>query len=174
MIAALARRPAMNRIALHPPSLRVALAATALAALLVGGAGAADKSKPASTKKSDAVLTPEQLRDCLDKEARKNKATDAALKVKADIAADKAMIDRSGTELAEEATTLDRTSEDAVNAYNAKIDERDKQIAAYEAKVAGYNKDSADVQALNDAYAKSCSNRRYDDRDLSDIQRNKK
>jgi hypothetical protein len=157
-----------------PSALRVVFVATALAVLLVGGAGAADKSKAAATKKSDAVLTPEQLRDCLDKEARKNKATDAALKAKADIAADKAMIDRSGTALGEEATTLDRTSEDAVNAYNAKIDERDKQIAAYEAKVAAYNKDAADVQALSDAYAKSCSNRRYDDRDLSDIQRNKK
>ncbi|HEX4235469.1 MAG TPA: hypothetical protein VH041_14330 [Caldimonas sp.] len=165
----------MNRTALHPRALNGALAATALAAMLVaGGAGAADKTKPASTKKSDAVLTPEQLRDCLDKEARKNKATDAALKAKAEIAAQKAEIDRSGAALGDEATTLDRTSEDAVNAYNEKIDERDKQIAAYEAKVAGYNKDTEAVRALEDAYAKTCSNRRYDDRDLSDIQRSKK
>ncbi|HEY2561729.1 MAG TPA: hypothetical protein VGI48_18610 [Caldimonas sp.] len=162
----------MNRIIPHPAALRVALAAAALGAML--GAGAAEKTKPASTKKSDAVLTPEQLRDCLDKEARKNKATDAALKVKAEIAAEKAAIDRSGTALGDEATTLDRTSEDAVNAYNAKIDERNTQIEAYEAKVAAYNKDTAAVRALEDAYAKTCSNRRYDDRDLSDIQRNKK
>ena len=93
--------------------------------------------------------------------------------MKTEIAADKAAIDRSGTTLSEEATTLDRTSEDAVNAYNAKVDERNKQIEAYEAKAAAYNKEAEAVQALNDAYAKSCSNRRYDDRDLNDIQRKK-
>jgi hypothetical protein len=164
----------MTRIVLAPVGLRFALGAAALAAMLVAGAGAAEKSRTASSKKSaDAVLTPDQLRDCLEKDARRNKATDAALKMKAEIAAEKAVIDRSGTALGEEATTLDHTSEDAVNAYNAKVDERDAEIAAYEAKVAAYNKDTETVKALDDAYAKSCSNRRYDDRDLSDIQRKK-
>src|SRR3954454_1130065 len=94
---------------------RAAIVAAALAALLVAGAAAAaDKAKPAPAKKSaDAILTPEQLRDCLDKQPRRDKATDAAVKTKADVAAAKAAIDRSGNVLSEEATTLDRTSEDA-------------------------------------------------------------
>ena len=69
--------------------------------------------------------------------------------------------------------TLDKTSEDAVAAYNARVDERNKQIETYEAKVAAYNKDAEGVRALVDEYAKSCANRRYDDRDLADIQRKK-
>jgi hypothetical protein len=116
---------------------------------------------------------PEQLRDCVAQEQRKTKATDAALKAKAEIAADKAEIDRSGTALAQESGTLDRTSEDAVDAFNAKVDERNKRIEAYEAKVAAYNKDTEAIQTMDEAYNKSCANRRYDDRDLADIQRKK-
>ena len=123
--------------------------------------------------KKDAILTPDQLRDCVAQEQRKTKATDAALKAKAEIAADKAEIDRSGTALAQESGTLDRTSEDAVDAFNAKVDERNRRIEAYEAKVAAYNKDAEAIQAMDDAYNKSCANRRYDDRDLADIQRKK-
>jgi hypothetical protein len=152
-------------------SLRATLLALGAAVSLAGGAAAADNTKPAPKK--DSILTPEQLRDCLAQEQRKNKATDAALKAKAEIAADKAEVDRSGNALAEESGTLDRTSQDAVDAFNAKVDERNKRIEAYEAKVAAYNKDAEAIQAMGDAYNKSCGNRRYDDRDLADIQRKK-
>ena len=151
------------------PTLRTALAVALCA--LAAAAVAADKSKPAA--RPDAVLTPAQLKDCLDKQQRRDRATDAALKSKADIAADKAVIDKSGSELSDAATTLDKTSEDEVNAYNAKVDERNRKIEAYEAKVAAYNKEAEGVRALGDDYAKSCANRRYDDRDLADIQRKK-
>jgi hypothetical protein len=175
MIAAtLVHRPAMKPSAMFHRRRGVALVAAALATVLAAGAaGAAEKTKSPPKKSADAILTPEQLRDCLDKEARTKKVTDAALKTKADVAAAKAAIDRSGNALSEEATTLDRTSEDAVNAYNAKVDDRNRQIEAYEAKVAAYNKEADSAKALNDAYAQTCSNRRYDDRDLSDIQRKK-
>jgi len=164
----------MKPIAPFPDARRVALAAAVAAALLAASAaGAADKARSTSKGKSDAILTPAQLRECLAQEARKNNATDAAMKSKAEIAADKAAIDRSGTVLGEEATTLDRTSEEAVNAYNAKVDERNKQIELYEAKVAAYNKEAESVKAMSEAYARSCGNRRYDDRDLADIQRKK-
>ena len=154
-------------------SLRATLLALGAAVALAGSAAAADKTKPAPAPKKDAILTPEQLRDCVAQEQRKTKATDAALKAKAEIAADKAEIDRSGTALAQESGTLDRTSEDAVDAFNAKVDERNKRIEAYEAKVAAYNKDTEAIQTMDEAYNKSCANRRYDDRDLADIQRKK-
>jgi hypothetical protein len=152
-----------------------ALVVAAVFALLAAAAASAadNKSRTPAGKSADAILTPAQLRECLAQQGRKDKATDAALKTKAEIAAEKAAIDRSGTVLSEEATTLDRSSEDAVNAYNEKIDERNKRIEAYEAKVSAYNKDAEAVQAMSEAYAKSCGNRRYDDRDLADIQRKK-
>ncbi len=164
-------RPAMKPNVQPPTALRAALAAVALCAL-AGPASAADKSKPAGAK-PDSILTPAQLKDCLDKQQRRDRATDAALKAKSEIAAEKAEIDKRGNELSDAATTLDKTSEDAVNAYNAKVDERNRRIEAYEAKVAAYNKDADGVRALADEYAKSCGNRRYDDRDLADIQRKK-
>ena len=151
------------------PTLRTALAVALCA--LAAAAVAADKSKPAA--RPDAVLTPAQLKDCLDKQQRRDRATDAALKTKGEIAAEKAAIDKSGAELGDALATLDKTSEDAVAAYNARVDERNKQIETYEAKVAAYNKDAEGVRALGDEYAKSCANRRYDDRDLADIQRKK-
>ena len=162
--------PLMNPNVTSPTSLRAALAAAALCAL-AAAAVAADKAKPAA--KPDAIMTPAQLKDCLDKQQRRDRATDAALKTKGEINAEKAAIDKSGTELSDAATTLDKTSEDAVNAFNDKVDERNKQIEAYEAKVAAYNKDAEGVRALGDEYAKSCGNRRYDERDLADIQRKK-
>ena len=167
-------RSAMKPIASLSFARRAAFVAAVLGASLAAGvASAADKARTASQGKSDSILTPAQLRECLAQESRKNQATDAAMKSKAEIAAEKAAIDRSGTALGEEATTLDHTSEEAVDAYNAKIDERNKQIDAYEAKVAAYNKEAEAVKAMNEAYAKSCGNRRYDERDLADIQRKK-
>ena len=80
---------------------------------------------------------------------------------------------RQGGDRSDAAATLDKPSEDAVGAFNAKVDERNRQIEAYEAKVAAYNKDADNVRALSDEYARSCANRRYDDRDLADIQRKK-
>ena len=153
-----------------PTVRRLATAAAAVGMLVAGGAAAAEKARTTATK-PDAILTPAQLRECLAQQGRKDKATEAALKTKGEIASEKAAIDRSGTALSDEATTLDRTSEEAVEAYNAKVDERNKRIEAYEAKVAAYNKDAEAVQAMSDAHAKSCGNRRYDDRDLADIQK---
>ena len=153
--------------------LRAALIALVAAVSLAGSAVAADKNKQAPTPKKDAILTPEQLRDCTEQEQRKNKATDAALKVKGEIAAEKAEIDRSGNALATESGALDRTSQDAVDAFNAKVDDRNKRIEAYEAKVAAYNKDADAIRTMDEAYTKSCANRRYDERDLSDMQKKK-
>ena len=154
---------------------RVALALAALgAALLAAPAGAADKTgAPAKAKGSDAILTPAQLRDCVAQKERLQKDTDAALKAKGQIAADKAEIDRSGATLAEEATTLDRTSADAVEAYNAKVGEREKRIEAYQARVGAYNKEAESVLTQKESYEKACENRRYDERDLADMPKKK-
>lgn len=155
-------------------SRRAALCAAALGALTGAvGVGAADKARAPAVRNADAILTPAQLRECLAQQASRDTAVDAALKTKAEIAAEKAEIDHSGTALGEEVTTLDRSSEEAVGAYNAKVDERNKRIEAYEVNVAAYNKDAESVRALSEAYTKTCGNRRYDDRDLADIKRRK-
>jgi hypothetical protein len=95
------------------------------------------------------------------------------VKAKAAVAADKAEIDSTGAALEEQATTLDRTSEEAVATYNAKVIERNGRVDAFKAKAAVYNADAENVLAAKDAYEKACANRRYDDRDLNDLQRKK-
>ncbi len=142
--------------------------------LLVPAAHAADKkaaAPPAAPK--TAILTPAQLRECVTQKENLTRDTDAAVKAKAEIAAAKAEIDSTGTALSGEGATLDRTKSDAVTSYNAKVLERNERIDAYQAKVAAYNSDAENVLAAKEAYEKSCANRRYDDRDLNDIQRKK-
>jgi hypothetical protein len=150
------------------------LVAVCAAALLVDPASAAGKAKAAPpAKDSTPVLSPAQLRDCVAQKDRLRKDTDAAVKSKAGIDAMKAEIDGTGDALSTEAPTLDKTDADAVAAYNARVEARNALVDTWKAKVAEYNKEAEGVLATKDAYAKACENRRYDDRDLNDLQRKK-
>jgi hypothetical protein len=161
-----------------PPPLalfRAAALGVLSAALLAPAAFAADKkaATPPPAKAKTPVLTPAQLRDCMTQKDKLAKDTEVALKAKAEMAAAKTEIDSTGTALAEQGTTLDRTNADAVTTYNAKVLERNDRIDAYQAKVAVYNTSAESILTAKEAYEKACANRRYDDRDLSDIQRQK-
>ena len=152
---------------------RIGSAGVVLLTLLAPAAQGADKKPAPPTPAKSALLTPEQLRDCVAQKDKLARDTDAAMKTKAEVAAQKAEIDSAGKALAEEATTLDRTSEDAVNAYNAKVLARNDKVDAYRAKAEAYNVAADGVIAGKDAYDKACVNRRYDERDLSDLQKKK-
>jgi hypothetical protein len=145
--------------------------------LLAGLASAADKPRPAAsaaaTKDTTPVLTQAQLRDCMTQKERLQQDTASALKTKVEVDAMKAEIDSTGDALSTEATTLDRTNADAVSVYNAKVGTRNALIDTWQAKVAAYNKDAEGVQATKETYARACENRRYDDRDLNDLQKKK-
>ena len=65
------------------------------------------------------------------------------------------------------------TSEVAVNAYNAKVDQRDKLIESYQNRVTAYNTKADTVKATKEGYEKQCENQRYDERDLNDLKRKK-
>jgi hypothetical protein len=149
------------------------LVATAalLAAVLAPAHGADKKAAPAPAK--TPVMTQAQLRDCLAQKDKVTRDTEAAVKSKAAVAAQKAEIDSSGKALEEEAAMLDRTSEPAVAAFNAKVLERNAKVDAYRAKAEAYNVEAEGVLATKDAYEKACANRRFDDRDLDDLQKKK-
>jgi hypothetical protein len=152
---------------------RAASAAFVLTALLAPAAHGADKKAAAPPAPKTPLLTQDQLRDCLAQKDKVAKETEAAVKSRADVDAQKAEIDSSGKALENEATTLDRTSEGAVAAYNAKVVERNAKVDAYRARAEAYNVEADRVLATKDAYEKACANRRYDDRDLSDVQKKK-
>ena len=153
---------------------RAAAAGFLLAALLAPAAHGADKkAAPAPAAPKTPLLTPEQLRDCLAQKDKLAKETDAAVKSKGEVAAQKAEIDSTGKALEDEATTLDRTSEEAVTAYNAKVIARNGKVDAYRARAEAYNVEVERVLETKDAYEKACANRRFDDRDLNDVQKKK-
>jgi hypothetical protein len=153
---------------------RAACAAFLVTTLLSSAAHGADKkaAAPPPAPKTP-LLTQEQLRDCLAQKEKVAKETEAAVKSKAEVDAQKADIESSGKALADEATTLDRTSEGAIAAYNAKALDRNAKVDAYRAKAEAYNVEADRVLATKEAYEKACANRRYDDRDLSDVQKKK-
>ena len=162
-----------------PLPTRAVLASIVFAAASFGPSGpaaAAEKANAATarTPPEQRVLSPAQLKDCNDQEARVKTLTDAALKSKADIAAEKAEIDRSGAAITDELATLDRTSAEAVDGHNAKAEMRDKRIDAYQARVAAFNTDAESLQEKRASYVKACDKRRYDERDLPTQPKKKK
>ena len=144
-----------------------------LSALFAPVAQGADKKSASAPAAKTAVLTPAQLRDCLAQKDKVAKDTEAAVQENAAVAAQKAEIDSSAKALEEAAATLDRTSQDAVAAYNAKVLERNSKVDAYRARAEAYNVQAEKVLATKGAYDQACANRRYDDRDLDDLQKKK-
>ena len=134
------------------PPLVLALVAVAAALPAPSFAQKTTPKSTASTGPKDSILTPAQLQECLKQKERLHAQTDDALKDKAQIEAEKAEIGRLGTSLSDELATIDRSSEDAVAAYNAKAEQ---------------------VKTTKDSYEKACENRRYDERDLNDLKRKK-
>ncbi len=148
--------------------------AVVLGVLLAPAAHAADKKAAAtSPAPKTPLLTPAQLRECVVRKETLGKDTEAVVKAKADLGAAKAEIDSTGKALSEEGTTLDRTSADGVAAYNAKVLERNSRIDTYQARVTAYNNDAEAILAAKQVYEKACANRRYDERDMNDVQRRK-
>jgi hypothetical protein len=156
---------------------RAAAAGFLLATLLAPAAHGADKKAAPPPAPSPAaktpLLTPEQLRECLAQKDKLAKETEAAVKSRGEVDAQKAEIDSSGKALESEAASLDRTSEGAVAAFNAKVLDRNAKVDAYRARADAYNAEADRVLATKDAYDKGCANRRFDDRDLSDLQKKK-
>lgn len=146
--------------------------------LLVAAAGhATDKPKKQGAlgtgKATGAYLTRDQLRDCLRQHDRAAHE-DADLKQEQAALADaKAQIARSGDALKLQLDVVDRASADAVAAYNAQAQARDKEIDDYQARVTAFNARVDARQAERDAYAKNCDNRRYFEEDEIAIKKGK-
>jgi phage shock protein A len=157
----------------HPSALGAFLALALLGA--PGVAGAADKATKSGTAKSgDSVLTPAQLRACEAQKERLQTQTDDALKDRAAIDQERAELNRVASALGAEAAEVDRSSAEAVDAYNAKVQAQGQRADALEARIAAFNAKAENVKTSKEAYAQACGNRRYDERDLDDIKRKQK
>ena len=137
---------------------------------------AADKPKEASLgngKGSGAYLTREQLRSCLLQQGRLAQQDQDMLKEQSGLAAEKAAFERSGAELKEQLAALDRTSPEAVIAYNERSVARDKGIDEYEARVPRFNERVEATKAEREVFGRACDTRRYFEEDEIAIRKGK-
>jgi hypothetical protein len=137
--------------------------------LAAAGSHAAEPPKKegafGSGKAGGAYLTRNELRVCLARQTRVAQQDGEMQKEQSTLAATKAEIARSGEQLKERLDALDRTSIDAVTAYNEAAEARDKQIDAFQTRVNVFNTQVEALKAEREAFGKGCDNRRYFEED---------
>jgi len=141
----------------------LATALLSLTLLATTAAPAADKPKKegAFGKGGGALLTKEQLRNCMTLKARVAQQDDDLTKEQAALVATKGEIGRAGDALKGKLETLDRSNAEAVAAYNDESQVRDKQIDDYQARVTAFNTRVETNNGDREAYTKACENRRF-------------
>jgi len=144
--------------------------------LIAPAAHAADppkKKEGAFGKGGGAFLSKEQLRSCLSQKDRIAQSDDDLLKERAALGGIKDELARSGEALKAKLEVLDRTSAEAVAAYNDEAKARDAQIDAYQKRVEGFNGRVEAAKPEREAYSKACDNRRFFEDDEIAIKKGK-
>lgn len=139
---------------------------TLFACVLLATMAAHAADKPATKGKgSGPLLTRAELRECMARPPRLAAESEELRKQQAANDADKLQIVQQGDALKEQLATLDRTSAEAVAAYNEKAQARDARVDAYNAANAALNTRVEALQAKRSAYIADCQNRIYDEKD---------
>lgn len=152
----------------RPPMRRFASSVILVAAAVGAAHAAADKLRIGvfgSGKGAGALLTKAELRECLAIEARVVGSSDAAARERAQLEKEKAELMRQGEVLKAERDALDRSSADAVDAYNARALARDKAIDEFEARSDAFNARVGTLDADRATFKQRCDNRRFDQAD---------
>lgn len=157
------------------------LVAAALAALSL----TAQAGDPAPSKKGNVLslggqgkgggklLTRDELRECLAQEKRLKTMNEEIRSLQADLDGDTAEIGKRAEELKQAIATVDRTSQEAVDAVKAKAAEQDQRVDAYNAKLGPFNVKAQAVENERAAFSSNCHDRPYSEIDYFAIQRGK-
>jgi hypothetical protein len=130
--------------------------------------------KPAKDAPPADLLTRDELRACIDQDAR--------LKgVRQDLAGQRTALDKDQAEIESEnqamkqaLETLDRTNEPAVQAYQARVAANDQRIDAFNARLKPFNTAATTLREDDMAYTRNCAGRPFEERDELAIKRSKK
>lgn len=122
---------------------------------------------------SGALLTSAQLRQCMAEQDRMAAEGASLVQAQRDLGAERSEIGRLDDELKAEQAVLDRSSQAAVDAYNAKLADRDKRVEAYRAATPAFNQRVEKLDADKQAFAKDCADRRYREEDYDAIKAGK-
>lgn len=139
------------------------------AALLAAGAQAAgDKLKLGAFgpgKASGPLLSRTELRDCLERMDRLRAGNDRLARERERIERDKADLLRQDDELKAQLATIDRSSEEAVTAFNTRVLERDKARGEFLQRTDAFNTEVTALDGERRQFAQRCENRRFDQDD---------
>ena len=157
----------MPHLLLH----RIALccASALLVSVLQAPAHAADPPRQGSfgvkSKAGGPLLSRTELRECMARDERVRTQAAETARLQAQLDQEKAEVTRLGATLKAQMEALDRTSADAVNAYNEQAQAFDKRVDAYNAGTPAFNAKVEALQREREAFAKGCENRRFDEKD---------
>ncbi len=126
-----------------------------------------------SGKGTGPLLTRAELRECLAIEAKVVEATPVAARDREQLEKDKAELIRQGDVLKADLETLDRTSAEAIEAYRARVQARDKAIDEFDARSDAFNARVAALDADRTAFKQRCDNRRFDQADEAALRKGK-
>lgn len=155
------------RRAMHRSLSLITLAAALSAAFTVSAQTAAKPPQGSfgQGKGSGALLTRAELRQCLSQQDSLRKSDDELRRERQALDDEKGALVRLGAELKEQLAMLDRSSQEAVDQYNARAAARDQRIDALEARMTPFNARVEAIAAERASFGKRCDNRRYDERD---------
>ena len=108
-----------------------------------------------------AVLSREQLDQCLGMQPRLKTEADKARRLAAEVEQDKAEFDRFDAHLKTERSKVDPKNRAEIAAYNAKLEKRQKMVTAYNAKSDSAAKSVEAYNALAKSWGSGCENRPY-------------
>jgi hypothetical protein len=116
---------------------------------------------------SGTLMTRDELRQCLDEQDRMKQETAAIVSTQAALAKDRAEIDRVSSAIDADRASVNRSDQAAVDAFNERWKARTKLIEAYQAAAPEFNRRVDKLDADQQAYAKNCKDRRYDEKDFN-------
>ena len=116
-------------------------------------------------KAGGPLLTRAELRECMARQERVRASGDETIKLQAEMDKEKADVTRTANALKEQLAALDRTSADAVEAYNQQALAFDKRVDAYNATTPAFNTKIDALQREREVFTKGCENRRFDEKD---------
>lgn len=129
--------------------------------------------KPATEAPPADLLTRDELRACMAQDTRIKAQRKDLVDQRAALDKDQAEIQGEGQALKQVLEALDRTSEPAVVAYKARAEAHDQRIDAYNARLQPFNAAGAALREDEQAYARNCSGRPFEERDELAIKRGK-
>lgn len=124
-------------------------------------------------KATGKLLTRDELRECLAQDVRVKAMSEEAVTLQRALETGKSEIARHAEEINLARETLDRTSKEAVDAFNARGAEQDQRIVTYNERLPAFNAKVEALQAERASFAKNCADRPYDEGDYFAIKRGK-